>query len=352
MLEPGRSYSAGNYRYGFNGQEKSSELNDNLYTAEYWEYDSRIVRRWNIDPKPTVGISPYSAFNNNPIFNSDPLGDTAVNEAGGAHTVDINEKINKLEFYGSSDYNITGTTTKVPVQPGQLRSFSNNLGTFTANWTTDANGAAVFSGYKNAKGRTIEQVVKHLNSLTYRTAVSLISWGMSENEKYNADPLAYNLNLSTNMLMMSATEAAIPSPYLGYNPSVTLSEGGEMFFGGNFAYRALTSANAETLAAGQGILAKAPNGSWTLEQHLIQGSSPKSFLNNPWIATSTDINIAKAFNSGNGIIRIDLSQMPASSMERGWMSLPRSSAGYHYSIWQQEVSIFGQVPQTAIQVIK
>jgi len=46
------------------------------YTAEFWEYDSRTGRRWNLDPKPVVGISQYATFNNNPIFFSDPLGDT------------------------------------------------------------------------------------------------------------------------------------------------------------------------------------------------------------------------------------------------------------------------------------
>jgi hypothetical protein len=48
----------------------------NSYTAMYWEYDSRIGRRWNLDIKPTPGLSQYSAFSNNPILYSDPLGDT------------------------------------------------------------------------------------------------------------------------------------------------------------------------------------------------------------------------------------------------------------------------------------
>lgn len=68
----------GSYRYGFNGQEKSDEIKGegNSYTALFWEYDSRLGRRWNVDSKPTVGISEYSAFNNNPVWYKDPLGDT------------------------------------------------------------------------------------------------------------------------------------------------------------------------------------------------------------------------------------------------------------------------------------
>ena len=79
MAMPGRSYSAvSGYRYGFNGQEKSTEVNESSYTAEFWQYDSRIGRRWNVDPMPTVGISVYSTFFNNPILMSDIMGDTSI----------------------------------------------------------------------------------------------------------------------------------------------------------------------------------------------------------------------------------------------------------------------------------
>ena len=69
MLMQGRTYQAtptSKYRYSINGQEKESELNDNITTAEYWEYDSRIVRRWNVDPRPNVSISPYNCFAGSP----------------------------------------------------------------------------------------------------------------------------------------------------------------------------------------------------------------------------------------------------------------------------------------------
>jgi RHS repeat-associated protein len=67
------------YRFGFNGQEMNNEVKGlgNSYTAMFWEYDSRIGRRWNLDPKPTPGISEYSVFNNNPILLNDVLGDTS-----------------------------------------------------------------------------------------------------------------------------------------------------------------------------------------------------------------------------------------------------------------------------------
>ena len=65
------------YRYGFNGQEKDDEVSGsgNINTAMFWEYDTRLGRRWNLDPKPVTGYSDYSCFNNNPIVNIDILGD-------------------------------------------------------------------------------------------------------------------------------------------------------------------------------------------------------------------------------------------------------------------------------------
>ena len=76
MVLPGRSFSGSGYRFGFNGQEKVDEIsgNGNHNTALYWEFDSRTAHRWNLDPQPTIGISDYSCFNNNPISNIDILG--------------------------------------------------------------------------------------------------------------------------------------------------------------------------------------------------------------------------------------------------------------------------------------
>ncbi len=45
-----------------------------LFTAEYWEYDSRVGRRWNNDPLVYEWQSPYACFNNNPICFADPTG--------------------------------------------------------------------------------------------------------------------------------------------------------------------------------------------------------------------------------------------------------------------------------------
>jgi hypothetical protein len=88
MMMPGREYQAQPSRFGFNGMETSNDIKGfgNSYTAEFWEYDTRLGRRWNIDPKPAIGVSEYSAFLNNPILYSDVLGDTIFRPAVMQHT--------------------------------------------------------------------------------------------------------------------------------------------------------------------------------------------------------------------------------------------------------------------------
>lgn len=67
--------SFGGYRYGFNGQERETEINPSVTSAEYWMYDGRLGRRWNIDPVRKFSSSEYSVLANNPIKHIDPNGD-------------------------------------------------------------------------------------------------------------------------------------------------------------------------------------------------------------------------------------------------------------------------------------
>ena len=76
MAMPGRTYAStiGGYRYAHNGQEKDGEIFDGALSAEFWEYDSRLGRRWENDPVINDSESPYACFANNPIAMSDPDG--------------------------------------------------------------------------------------------------------------------------------------------------------------------------------------------------------------------------------------------------------------------------------------
>lgn len=73
---PGRNYSPGAYSNGFGSQLKDDEIygQNNAYSAEFWEYDPRLGRRWNVDPIIKEWECSYAAYSNNPIFLIDPDG--------------------------------------------------------------------------------------------------------------------------------------------------------------------------------------------------------------------------------------------------------------------------------------
>jgi hypothetical protein len=75
----GRSYEGDTslgYRFGFNTQEKDDEVygKGNATTAEFWEYDARLGRRWNTDPIVKPWESPFACFYNSSIYFNDPFG--------------------------------------------------------------------------------------------------------------------------------------------------------------------------------------------------------------------------------------------------------------------------------------
>ena len=79
MVMPDRSnVGADGYNHGFNGMEKDNTIKglNNSYNTEYRFLDPRIGRWLSIDPlvKKYPGQSPYSSFNNNPIYYADPTG--------------------------------------------------------------------------------------------------------------------------------------------------------------------------------------------------------------------------------------------------------------------------------------
>ena len=69
------------YRYSHNSHEREDAIFEGAQSAEYWMYDSRIGRRWNIDPIVKEWESPYACFGNNPIAYSDINGADAEKPA-------------------------------------------------------------------------------------------------------------------------------------------------------------------------------------------------------------------------------------------------------------------------------
>ena len=171
---PGRKYqsvtlsSAEGYRFGFNGQEKSPEIAQNITTAEFWQYDARIARRWNVDPVIKEYESPYAALSGNPIWLMDQNGaDTTLPRAGTGRreSITLPDGVDNIEVYYNNEYTIDGGKQRVNVYNGELRSFKHYiLGTFNASWYIYEPGVSpTFAGYRNEKGETFDEAVKKFN---------------------------------------------------------------------------------------------------------------------------------------------------------------------------------------------
>ncbi|GAB2808405.1 hypothetical protein [Ferruginibacter profundus] len=152
MIMPGRKFTQGSsYRYGFNGQEKSEEIGEGFTTAEFWEYDARLARRWNVDPKQKAWESPYACFSNNPIINIDIHGDsdsTVTTPNGGTMILPNGAKIiginNTNQGIIEGVYNKDGKPALINVAQGSVFRFELNGNVYNSLYDLES---ATFVGY-------------------------------------------------------------------------------------------------------------------------------------------------------------------------------------------------------------
>ncbi len=80
MSQPGRKYASGSasYRYGFNGKEKSAEINSGDYDFGARIYDARLGRWFATDRQTKAWISPYQYCSNSPTNLIDPDGNDEI----------------------------------------------------------------------------------------------------------------------------------------------------------------------------------------------------------------------------------------------------------------------------------
>jgi RHS repeat-associated protein len=95
-----RTWQSSEYRFGFNTQERDDEIAGvgNIMTAQFWEYDSRLGRRWNVDPVKKPHLSLYSVLSNNPIRKIDIKGDDDYYDLAGKYIGSDNEKTSNIRL--------------------------------------------------------------------------------------------------------------------------------------------------------------------------------------------------------------------------------------------------------------
>ncbi len=76
MTMPGRKFTLGEYRYGFNGKEKLNEISGEGNSYDYGARvnDTRLGRWFAVDAKDKPWISPYNFVSNSPTNRIDPDG--------------------------------------------------------------------------------------------------------------------------------------------------------------------------------------------------------------------------------------------------------------------------------------
>ena len=248
---PGRKYTAGSaYRYGFNGQEKSTELNQAFTTAEFWEYDSRIGRRWNVEPviAKYPNLSGYVVFANDPVNLQDPDGkdiiyvngyrlfgtmnaddrnwkdpkklkDTYWNSVNKDFNTEVSRYFNdgksqETEHYVSGDHNITSSAhsriiegKKIGIQmvsSGEIKvSKTNNIMTIVMHSQGNAEGLGIAMGI-------IEQAKKQGVDVT----VNLVFLSVHQPEGIN-DKLTANLAKRGIQFTYANDNATILKPQAG-----------------------------------------------------------------------------------------------------------------------------------------
>ena len=98
-------------KYKYNGQEWQDELGLNMYDMDFRDYDPAIGRWTGIDPITHHSMSPYMAFDGNPVYWADPSGADSVGGASfsGSAAIDAyNAIIGAMDSFGDSPWSIAG----------------------------------------------------------------------------------------------------------------------------------------------------------------------------------------------------------------------------------------------------
>jgi RHS repeat-associated protein len=121
MTMPGRKFTLGEYRYGFNGKENDNDAGEGIQDYGMRVYDGRLGRFLSVDPlqKQYPELTPYQFASNTPIQAIDLDGGEAY-----YYTISWNEKTGKV----SITFDKTETSWLDPFVPNHIVVNFNNKG--------------------------------------------------------------------------------------------------------------------------------------------------------------------------------------------------------------------------------
>jgi len=127
----------------------------------------------------------------------------------------------------------------------------------------------------------------------------------------------------------------------------------------NIVYRAVTETDFNNILLGKGIRSKYsfPNKEWSLLQHVTWGGADSRGVDisigfDPWISTTTSLEVANKFNSGYGIVVIDLNLVSNDKkvpMYEFWGRTDyEGELAYAFGVAEKEISVYKYIPNKAI----
>jgi len=226
MPMPGRTYNNDQYRFGFNGHENTNEISGtgNHTTAEFWEYDPRLGRRWNLDPIDKPWQSRYHAFSNSPIWKIDPKGDDdTYYDSKGVKTKTIERSRLFEAFFGDRNYIVGKNNKEYKLNQQGLDVINGKFGKFSGfveDWQTTNRKEGFIARTRDAiKGYDVDKETK----LSYILRESQDREGALLNQKTNLsktklyafNDMAYNSNEAGNVVWGAAMNI------FGFDPAMT-----------------------------------------------------------------------------------------------------------------------------------
>lgn len=123
-----------------------------MNTAAYWEYDTRLGRRWNVDPVKKPWQSDYACFSNSPIWKVDPDGDDDYFNSQG--------KLILRTGIGTSIKVVTGNQvhdfSKLPLDQANNRQLATSIAAYYAG-VVGVGAAGGTVGIKDAKSKVSDK---------------------------------------------------------------------------------------------------------------------------------------------------------------------------------------------------
>ncbi len=348
-IMPGRSFSTDEYRYGFNGQEKDDEVSGsgNTMTAEFWEYDSRLGRRWNTDPVTKVWESPYACFDNNPILFSDVLGNsgedaTTANKkiiaANNLVTPLFDPKHNRKDIgQGIQDAAVKFAQTdqgkELIKTAGDLKDF---IDLSRSIWSGQFAASAVSE-------KNYGDWSKAINSAGSDDLKAALIYARNEININKVEFFDFMVKEVIQLPLLASSASILGNFYNGTRAVASIASNEES--SGDVLYRVIRQD--ESLS--QSIVAKNPNATYTVEGHVLNGSR----ISTQYVSTTRSIQVAIkwAQQSGNRIIVIDPSKIQGEIIDLTnpavRNALLRGNTARNFATSSQEVLIKGQIPTSA-----